>query len=113
MDELGERQLRAARTQSLYRDVNERIRQAQARMGPGGDDYEVICECCVDGCADRLQMTAAEYELVRAAPSHFVVAPGHVNLAVEHVVERGPGFEVVEKLGAGATYAERNDPRAY
>jgi hypothetical protein len=112
MDELGEQQLRAARTQSLYRDVNEQIRQAQARMGPGGDEYEVICECCVDGCADRLRLTPAEYELVRAGPNRFVVAPGHVNLDIEQVVERNARFEVVEKLGAGAAFAARNDPRA-
>jgi hypothetical protein len=48
---------------------------------------------------------------VRAAPTHFVVLPAHVDRQVEHVVSENERFAVVEKQGAAAKDAEEQDPR--
>jgi hypothetical protein len=34
---------------------------------------------------------------VHARPHRFVVAPGHVEDAVERVIEHRPGYDIVEK----------------
>jgi hypothetical protein len=64
-----------ARTQSLFRDVNERVKEInQAFSGhvPLGD---WICECADNGCAERIAVSMGEYEEVRADPTTFAVAP--------------------------------------
>jgi hypothetical protein len=105
--------VRAARNQSLYRDVNERIQDLNAAF----DDVlsfsgEWVCECADEMCTAPLELTLAEYEVVRSHPNHFAVLPGHVYPEVERVVAERRGYVVVSKLGKGGEYAERHDPRA-
>ena len=58
-------------------------------------------------------MTVAEYERVRADPTHFAVLPGHEIPDVEDVVGRNEGFLVVRKVaGAAAALATELDPRS-
>jgi hypothetical protein len=95
----------------LFRSVNERIEQQALSFG-GADSYEFVCECSSALCADRITLTLAEYEHVRGDGARFVVRPGHEDVAVELVVERGPTFTIVEKDGAAGAVAEHDDPRA-
>jgi hypothetical protein len=62
-------------------------------------------------CTNRITMTIADYEHIRAYSSAFAVLPGHNVPDVEDIVREEPGFVVVSKLGAGARVAERLDPR--
>jgi hypothetical protein len=106
------RELRAAQNQSLFRQVNERIEDLNDSFNvllPVGD---WVCECADESCFQRMAMTVAEYEAVRAHPARFPVLPGHELLDVEAVVERHEGYVVVEKLGAGGTFAAEVDPRS-
>ena len=48
----------------------------------------------------------------RAHPSMFAVLDGHVVPEVERVVSAADRFVVVEKIGAGRTYAAEHDPRS-
>jgi hypothetical protein len=57
-------------------------------------------------------VTRAEYESVRAVPTHFIVIPGHEDRRVEHVTESNERFFVVEKEGTAARNAEATDPRS-
>lgn len=105
---------RAARSQSLFREVNERVRDINEGFGeilPFGD---WVCECANDGCAERLELTHAEYEAIRANPRRFFVAPSpdHVFDAVEAVVDREDRFWVVEKRGIAGDLAARVAPRS-
>lgn len=102
------RQMRAAKTQSLYRDVNERLEE----LRPSSTFTEFICECALDDCAAPLPMTIEEYEEVRRDPNHFVVKPGHVVDEAERIVASGPRFVTVAKIGAAADVATYLDPRA-
>jgi len=58
-------------------------------------------------------MTLIEHETVRADPTRFAVAPGHEMLEIETIVERHPGYFVVEKRQADAqAVAIETDPRS-
>src|SRR4051812_14817627 len=78
---------RLGRNEILYRDVNEAVLFADARFG-GGDERFVAfyCECAAAECALQLELTLREYESVRADPTCFVCAPGHVVPDLEDVV---------------------------
>jgi hypothetical protein len=106
-ENLEQRQIRAAKNQSLFREVNERIEE----LGPPSTRLEFVCECTLDGCSKVIDVTRQEYEIVRSDANSFLVSPGHVVLEVEVVVEGTERFEVVQKVGAGKRIAERLNPR--
>jgi hypothetical protein len=113
-DDGNGRAARAARNQSLYREVNERVKalnEAFDSLLPLGD---WVCECANAECFEAVQMTHEEYEAVRAGPTRFFVAPDdtHVFPEAEDVRERHQRYWVVEKIGVAAKAAERRDPRA-
>jgi hypothetical protein len=99
---------RAARNEALFREVNEEIRDLDARSG-GGATSLFVCECADAGCVASLSIPRAAYMAVRANPRRFVVAPGHENAELETVVERPEGYVVVEKYGTPGRIAERLD----
>src|ERR687884_1857426 len=99
---MEERLERTARNESLFREVNDRIEElstdAEAQgIAPGGL-VEFHCECGREGCTERVRLTVAEYERVRADNDRFAVAPGHETPEMEAVVEAGDRFVVVDKL---------------
>jgi hypothetical protein len=111
--DLSEVQERGARNQSLYREHNERIEahnRAHHWVDPPMPDW--VCECAFD-CAKPVQMTIAEYEAVRAEPTHFLVVPSpdHVLEAIENVVARHDRYWLVEKRGHASDVSEELDPR--
>lgn len=104
--------LRAARNQTLYREVNERIQDLSDRFEAALDAGATwVCECADAECSQQLELTLGEYEQLRAHSDRFAVTPGHAYQAVERVVEEHESYLVVEKLGVGATYAADQDPR--
>jgi hypothetical protein len=106
---------RAAENQSLYRSVNERIKQLNAALGvvaPDGDSYEWLCECADTGCTVRVSATLDEYESVRKNPRTFIVASGHLYPEVERVLNENSRFVIVEKIANGGEIAEALDPRS-
>ena len=111
MESTEQREVRAARNQSLFRQVNERLEDIGAPFADITDRVSFTCECALPDCVDELELSVDEYERVRARPTTFVVAPGHVDPAVEAVVAAGDRFEVVEKIGAGGEFATAVDPR--
>ena len=111
MHENTDRQRRAAENQSLFRQVNERIRELNEvfdALLPYGD---WACECDRLDCIGRIQLTLEEYEDIRSGPNRFAVLPGHDDPPVERVVERNERYWVVEKVGAAARRAVELDGR--
>jgi hypothetical protein len=104
---------RAARNQSLFREINERVKQLNEGFSMVLPVGEWICECADDTCVERIELSAAEYEAVRSDGKHFLVAPGdqHVFLDVERVTEQNDRYWVVEKFGTAGDEADRLDPR--
>ena len=109
-----ERAVRAARNQSLYREINERVEAINLAFDsvlPLGD---WICECANETCMKRLSLTHEEYETLRADGARFAVLPheDHVLPEVERIAERHERYWVVEKIGEAARVAHEINPRA-
>jgi hypothetical protein len=114
MENARDRQVRAARNQSLFREVNERVKDVSQMFTAATTLSDWVCECANDGCVERLELSSREYEDVRAEGARFLVAPGqeHVWPDVERVIERHARYWVLEKVEVAAKVARQSDPRS-
>ena len=102
-------ELQIAKTESRFREVNERIAQTAGRIG--ANEAELVCECADAECGERIAAPLEEYEETRANGAHFLVAPGHELQEHEDIVRARPGFRVIEKLKGVGALAHRLNPR--
>jgi hypothetical protein len=100
-----------ATNEALFREVNERIEAVSQGVAPGYEAMEFLCECDRPDCKESVNVTRAEYEAVRAVPTHFIVLPNHQDPRIEHVAVTNERFLVIEKEGKAARRAEESDPR--
>ena len=106
-----EEKVQRARTEALFRDVNERIAESAERFD--AESTEFICECADAACAERVEVSLEEYEEVRADATTFLLAPGHSHDDIERVIDDRGRFHVVEKMHrAVRATVKRLDPRA-
>ena len=104
-------EVKMARTEAAFREVNEAIATTAARFD--ADETDFVCECADPECAHRLTAQLEDYEQVRSEPTRFLLAPGHDEPALEHVVERTGTYHVVEKFGTVVkAIVQQLDPRA-
>jgi hypothetical protein len=109
-DEMDDK-VKRARTEALFRDVNERIAESAQRFD--ADRTQFVCECSDPDCTHRLDASLEEYEEVRADGATFMLAPGHAQTDIERVVDRRRAFHIVEKVQATVRETVRRlDPRA-
>ena len=87
--------VRIATTESIFRNVNERIAESAERFD--SEHAEFVCECHDQTCTHRIAASLEDYERVRQKPTLFLLAPGHEDERVERVVTRKRRFWVVEK----------------
>ena len=103
--------IKRARTEALFRDVNERIAESAERFD--ADTTQFVCECSDPGCIDRVEATLEQYETVREDATTFLLVPGHEDGQIERVVAKHRRFNIVEKLdGVVARTVRGLDPRA-
>jgi hypothetical protein len=107
--DVGARADRIARNEALFRNVNERVRELANELGAGPVAF--VCECGQADCTESLRVSVADYERIRAEPTHFIVAPGHESPEVERIVERTEHYDVVRKNSEEAEIAIKTDPR--
>jgi hypothetical protein len=102
---------KVARTESAFREVNEAIAKTAARFD--ADEADFVCECADADCAHRVTADLDDYDLIREDATHFLLAPGHDEPAIERVVQRRGDYVVVEKFGAKVAEIVRAlNPRA-
>ena len=101
-----------ARTQSLFREVNERVVEMSG-FDVSSAEMRLLCECADEGCVEPIGVAAGEYESVRRDGNRFFVIRGHVYPEIERVVADVDGYQVVEKFGEAGRTAERLDPRRH
>jgi hypothetical protein len=111
MTPASERHIRAAKNESLFREINERIAELNEAFEPILPVSEWICECADQTCIEPLPMAFEAYEEIRRHPARFAVRPGHELPDLERVVEEHDGYLVVEKIGIAQDIAARHDPR--
>ena len=68
-------EVKKARTESAFREVNERIAESAERFDAGSTEF--ICECADPDCIHRVEASLDEYEEVREDGATFLLAPGH------------------------------------
>ena len=84
-----------ARTESLFRDVNERI--AETAKSLGSDRAVFVCECADPECDQRFEVGLETYESVRADGTRFLVVIGHEEPHYEKVLQGRSNLRVVSK----------------
>jgi hypothetical protein len=110
---MNDRERRIVLNESLFREVNERVRGLNETFASVTDVMEVVCECGATSCIDRFAIAPHEYEALRSNPDHFAIVPGHEIADVERIVDRCGHYDVVEKLpGEAQQIAEATDPRS-
>ena len=102
-------ELRIAKTESLFRDANERIAESAERNGQPA--AELVCECADPDCGHRIEAPLEDYERVRADGALFLLVPEHEEPEHEQVIETRPGYRIVQKLRAVGAAARRLNPR--
>jgi hypothetical protein len=108
---MHEREVRAARNQSLFRAINEKLIDLSEAFAAFAGDFQIACECADTFCLASLTIAPEAYEEVRSQANRFVVLPGHIVPEVEKVVAEEDGYVVVEKIALAAEIAETLDPR--
>src|SRR5512133_745039 len=108
-DSQHEREVRAARNQSLFRAVNQRLEELNDAFESVSDTFTIACECADATCVEMVEIKPDEYEAIRAEPRQFVVRPDHVDRDVEVVVREAEDYVVVEKTGLAGEVAEAEE----
>jgi hypothetical protein len=113
-EESRDREVRAARNQSLFREINERVKELNEGFSLVLPTGEWVCECANETCTERVSMSAQEYEEIRSDGVRFFVASSeeHVWPDVELVTKRHDRYWVVEKVGHSGDMARDADPRS-
>ena len=108
------REQRAAKNQSLFREVNERIEPLDEAFMIIKFLNDFVCECANESCTEHVELSVEEYEALRQHPKRFFVSPDddHVWPDVERIAEKHERYWVVEKMGYGGAMAEKLDPRS-
>jgi hypothetical protein len=84
---------RPADDADAFRLINDRIRDLEQAQ-PGMREF--VCECADGRCTEAVQLTDAEYDLVRAPGGQFALVPGHEH-PQESVLSRTGRFVVVTR----------------
>jgi hypothetical protein len=108
---MEEPEVRIARTESLFRNVNERIAESAQRTD--GEAAAFVCECSDADCTEKVEAPMEAYEDVRSDGTQFLLVPGHEDEGVERVVEERPRYSIVRKVNRiVAAHVRRLNPRA-
>jgi len=106
------RKERVSRNEAMFRSVNLEVERVSEELGRGpGDRLEILCECGEDGCGATLDVGRAEFDDAHQQPDRFMVAPGHEDEQIEHVVKRTPAYLIVDKFGEAERVAEAEERR--
>jgi hypothetical protein len=97
------------RAQVLFREVNKRIAEVIVANAYDGPMF-FVCECSDESCAETIELSAAEYDLIRQDPLTFFVTPGHEQHDIERVERGTDRYVVVEKLGEAAAAIRASTP---
>jgi len=106
------REKRLGLNEAVFREVNERLEGLAEHFSRNQDEsLDLICECKDAACIQRIEMSRAGYEALRAEDTHFALYPGHADPTIERVISSHPGYEVVAKEGPAADMARNLSSR--
>lgn len=109
---MEERERRIGVNEAVFREANERVKELNQAFATITDELVLVCECGHGTCAEKISMSPAAYEELRAESAHFAIVPGHEVPDVEHIVAQREGYAVVRKdRGIPRQIAVATDPR--
>jgi hypothetical protein len=87
------------RNEDLFRQVNVHIAGLELGSPNLARDglLPLVCECAHTGCTTAIEVDPATFEQVHEDSMCFLVAAGHEDLEAELVLERRPGYLIVQK----------------
>ena len=89
------------RNSSLFRQVNERVREVSEGWGDPAQPIGFLCECAAD-CVEVLGVTIADYDATRATPGRFFIVRGHALPEADAILAEVNGCVVVERDAASS-----------
>jgi hypothetical protein len=105
------RDVRKGQNEAWFREINERLEDRAATKLRLTEGFHIVCECSAEECAERIEISFADYETLRANAKTFAIMPGHSDPACERTVASRDSYNVVEKLGEAALVAVVENPR--
>ena len=90
---MATREERLAQNEARFREINESAQPQREEQGQG----RFVCECADRSCTTWITVDLADYHAVRAHALRFIIAPTHEVPDLERVVDRKPGYFVIEK----------------
>ena len=109
---MDERKRRIGLNEAIFREANERIEELNQTFATITDELVLVCECGYADCTEKISISPAEYEELRADSAHFAIVHGHEIPEVERVVAEREGYDIVRKDdGVARKIAEVTDPR--
>ena len=97
---------RLAANEAIARQVNEQVEQVAERSRRDGEPLEILCECSLSECTQRLHVPLADYAGVRKHDARFMLVDDHIVEEIEKRVGAVGDATVVEKLGESREVAE-------
>jgi hypothetical protein len=105
------REERMARNEVASREFNEEIEEAY-QGEPSSNRLDIVCECALKICDRTIDITMAEYRMVRSDVRQFAIVPEHLIGDIERIISENDRFAVVRKrAGTPAEVAMEENPR--
>ena len=102
---------RMAGNEVASREFNEEIEEAYEGEPPS-NRLDIVCECGLKMCDRTIDITMAEYRMVRTDPRQFAIVPEHLIGDIERIISENDRFAVVRKReGTPAEVAMEENPR--
>jgi hypothetical protein len=93
---VSSREERMAENEAASREFNEEI-EVLSHGDPPSHRLGIVCECGLRTCDRAIDITIAEYRLVRNDPLQFAIVPDHLIGDIERIVYENDRFVVVVK----------------
>lgn len=107
-DGLSERRL--VENEMVFRNLNQQVMKGigdlkelahthnQASLVPDiSQPLDFYCECSNTDCTVRIEVKPEDYKRIHEDSRNFVTAKGHQIPEIEKILERTPGYDVVQK----------------
>ena len=83
----------------MFRGGNKSLRDAVVAAGYETEPVPFLCECADEDCLGRVELTPSQWEVVAAAPNHYVMIAGHQRSEREEIVGSIREYEIARKPG--------------
>jgi hypothetical protein len=101
---------RMVENEAIFREINEEVQKGFNKLQRMANDegqedlievpntpLEYYCECSDENCRERIKLKLSEHTKIHKNRSAFVLKVGHHVDSIEKVLEKMPGYYIVEK----------------